>query len=166
MCFFLYNFCFWTECFPFVRKTFPRRLVYSVVAIVLGAMVAARYEFLKWINSIGIVYNVLKKWTPERCLRLFLSSSSDLAFDVESYTFILLNDAFTAASSVYTKKKLGTEVTFPAHSVQMDTTLCILLVVSHQLNVCEGVTNCRVIEDRVTAQLSCQKKEGDETCKP
>ncbi|XP_042344172.1 UDP-N-acetylglucosamine/UDP-glucose/GDP-mannose transporter [Plectropomus leopardus] len=59
-----------------LRKKFPKRLVYSVVAIVLGAMVAA---------------------------------SSDLAFDVESYTFILLNDAFTAANSVYTKKKLGTE---------------------------------------------------------
>lgn len=26
------------------RKTFPKRLVYSVVTIVLGAMVAARYE--------------------------------------------------------------------------------------------------------------------------
>lgn len=59
-----------------LRKTFPKRLVYSVMAIVLGAMIAA---------------------------------SSDLAFDVEGYTFILLNDAFTAASSVYTKKKLGTE---------------------------------------------------------
>uniref|UniRef100_A0A8C4NQD4 Solute carrier family 35 member D2 n=1 Tax=Dicentrarchus labrax TaxID=13489 RepID=A0A8C4NQD4_DICLA len=59
-----------------LRKTFSKRLVYSVAAIVLGAMVAA---------------------------------SSDLAFDVEGYTFILLNDAFTAASSVYTKKKLGTE---------------------------------------------------------
>ncbi|XP_040012030.1 UDP-N-acetylglucosamine/UDP-glucose/GDP-mannose transporter isoform X2 [Xiphias gladius] len=59
-----------------LRKTFPKRLVYSVVAIVLGAMVAA---------------------------------SSDLAFDVEGYTFILLNDAFTAASGVYTKKKLDTE---------------------------------------------------------
>eukprot|EP00064_Thunnus_orientalis_P018741 superscaffoldBa00004415_g18847 len=59
-----------------LRKTFPKRLIYSVVAIVFGAMVAA---------------------------------SSDLAFDVEGYTFILLNDAFTAASSVYTKKKLGTE---------------------------------------------------------
>ncbi|XP_041792726.1 UDP-N-acetylglucosamine/UDP-glucose/GDP-mannose transporter isoform X2 [Chelmon rostratus] len=63
-----------------LKKTFPKRLVYSVVAIVLGAMVAA---------------------------------SSDLAFDVEGYTFILLNDAFTAASSVYTKKKLDIEaVTF------------------------------------------------------
>ncbi|XP_041792727.1 UDP-N-acetylglucosamine/UDP-glucose/GDP-mannose transporter isoform X3 [Chelmon rostratus] len=59
-----------------LKKTFPKRLVYSVVAIVLGAMVAA---------------------------------SSDLAFDVEGYTFILLNDAFTAASSVYTKKKLDIE---------------------------------------------------------
>uniref|UniRef100_A0A665THN9 UDP-N-acetylglucosamine/UDP-glucose/GDP-mannose transporter-like n=1 Tax=Echeneis naucrates TaxID=173247 RepID=A0A665THN9_ECHNA len=59
-----------------LRKTFPKRLVYSVVAIVFGAMVAA---------------------------------SSDLAFDVEAYTFILLNDAFTATNSVYMKKKLGTE---------------------------------------------------------
>uniref|UniRef100_A0A667Z4E5 UDP-N-acetylglucosamine/UDP-glucose/GDP-mannose transporter-like n=1 Tax=Myripristis murdjan TaxID=586833 RepID=A0A667Z4E5_9TELE len=59
-----------------LRKTFPKRLVYSVVAIVLGALVAA---------------------------------SADLAFDAEGYTFILLNDAFTAASGVYTKKKLGSE---------------------------------------------------------
>ncbi|XP_008284838.1 UDP-N-acetylglucosamine/UDP-glucose/GDP-mannose transporter [Stegastes partitus] len=59
-----------------LRKTFSKRLMCSVGAIVFGAMVAA---------------------------------SSDLAFDVEAYTFILLNDAFTAASGVYTKKKLGAE---------------------------------------------------------
>lgn len=57
-----------------LRKTFPRRIICSVVTIVFGAMVAA---------------------------------SSDLAFDMEAYTFILLNDAFTAATGVYTKKKLG-----------------------------------------------------------
>lgn len=30
---------------PFFRKTFPKRLVYSVVTIVFGAMIAARYSF-------------------------------------------------------------------------------------------------------------------------
>ena len=32
--------------FPFYRKTFPRRIVYSIVAIVFGAVVAARYGLL------------------------------------------------------------------------------------------------------------------------
>ncbi|XP_036383372.1 UDP-N-acetylglucosamine/UDP-glucose/GDP-mannose transporter [Megalops cyprinoides] len=59
-----------------LRKTFPSQVVYSVCAILLGALLAA---------------------------------SSDLAFDLEAYTFILLNDLFTAASGVYTKKKLGSE---------------------------------------------------------
>ncbi|XP_033828087.1 UDP-N-acetylglucosamine/UDP-glucose/GDP-mannose transporter [Periophthalmus magnuspinnatus] len=59
-----------------LRKTFSKALVYSVLIIVTGALIAA---------------------------------SSDLAFEVEGYVFILLNDAFTAAYGVYTKKKLGVE---------------------------------------------------------
>ncbi|XP_056448257.1 UDP-N-acetylglucosamine/UDP-glucose/GDP-mannose transporter isoform X4 [Gadus chalcogrammus] len=62
-----------------LRKTFSQNLVYSVVAIVVGTLIAA---------------------------------SSDLAFDIEAYTFILLNDFFTAANNVYTKKKLGSDVSF------------------------------------------------------
>ncbi|KAF6730107.1 UDP-N-acetylglucosamine/UDP-glucose/GDP-mannose transporter [Oryzias melastigma] len=54
-----------------LRKTFPRRIVCSVMAIMFGALVGSK------------------------------------AFDVGGYTFILLNDAFTAANGVYTKKKLG-----------------------------------------------------------
>uniref|UniRef100_A0A8C6UM85 Solute carrier family 35 member D2 n=1 Tax=Neogobius melanostomus TaxID=47308 RepID=A0A8C6UM85_9GOBI len=59
-----------------LRKTFSKSLVYSILTIGLGALIAA---------------------------------SSDLAFDVEGYVFILLNDAFTAANNVYIKKKLGVE---------------------------------------------------------
>ncbi|XP_056585882.1 UDP-N-acetylglucosamine/UDP-glucose/GDP-mannose transporter [Triplophysa dalaica] len=59
-----------------LRKSFSPSLVCSVLAIVLGALVAA---------------------------------SSDLSFNAEGYTFVLLNDFFTAASGVYTKKTLGME---------------------------------------------------------
>lgn len=114
------SFLFWSECFsvPSFRKRFSKSLVFSVAAIVLGAMIAARYGFF-------LSKRIQLEWfldclpsadrTSVLSCHLFLSSSSDLAFDVEGYTFILLNDAFTAASSVYTKKKIGTEVTFPSH---------------------------------------------------
>ncbi|XP_056320466.1 UDP-N-acetylglucosamine/UDP-glucose/GDP-mannose transporter isoform X2 [Danio aesculapii] len=42
-------------------------------------------------------------------LGALIAASSDLSFNAEGYTFVLLNDVFTAASGVYTKKKLGME---------------------------------------------------------
>ncbi|XP_066567323.1 nucleotide sugar transporter SLC35D2 isoform X2 [Amia ocellicauda] len=53
------------------------------------------------------MFTVLRKFTI--LMTMILESrllSSDLAFDFEGYIFIFLNDLFTAASGVYTKKKL------------------------------------------------------------
>ncbi|XP_016112751.1 UDP-N-acetylglucosamine/UDP-glucose/GDP-mannose transporter-like [Sinocyclocheilus grahami] len=61
------------------------------------------------------MFTVLRKFTI--LLTMLMESrilrpdcfSSDLSFNAEGYTFVLLNDVFTAASGVYTKKKLGME---------------------------------------------------------
>nr|XP_021504760.1 UDP-N-acetylglucosamine/UDP-glucose/GDP-mannose transporter isoform X2 [Meriones unguiculatus] len=56
-----------------LRKQYSLNIVLSVLAIVLGAFIAA---------------------------------GSDLAFNLEGYVFVFLNDIFTAANGVYTKQKM------------------------------------------------------------
>ena len=39
-----------------------------------------------------------------------VAAGNDLAFELKAYTFILLNDLFTALYGVYTKKRLGSDL--------------------------------------------------------
>uniref|UniRef100_A0A8B9JCS7 Solute carrier family 35 member D2 n=1 Tax=Astyanax mexicanus TaxID=7994 RepID=A0A8B9JCS7_ASTMX len=68
------------------------------------------------VTGLGSTKKLRKTFSPQLVCSVLaivfgalIAASSDLAFDAEGYTFVLLNDVFTAASGVYTKKKLGIE---------------------------------------------------------
>ncbi|XP_073201051.1 nucleotide sugar transporter SLC35D2 isoform X1 [Lepidochelys kempii] len=75
--------------FTVLRKfTIPLTLLLEI--IILGK----RY-------SMGIIVSVFAI-----ILGAFIAAGSDLSFTLEGYTFVLLNDIFTAANGVYTKQKM------------------------------------------------------------
>ncbi|NXI68893.1 S35D2 protein, partial [Anseranas semipalmata] len=75
--------------FTVLRKfTIPLTLLLEI--IILGK----RYPLSIIISVFAIV------------LGAFIAAGSDLSFNLEGYTFVLLNDIFTAANGVYTKQKM------------------------------------------------------------
>eukprot|EP00075_Anas_platyrhynchos_P013318 XP_027302571.1 UDP-N-acetylglucosamine/UDP-glucose/GDP-mannose transporter [Anas platyrhynchos] len=75
--------------FTVLRKfTIPLTLLLEI--IILGK----RYPLSIFISVFAIV------------LGAFIAAGSDLSFNLEGYTFVLLNDIFTAANGVYMKQKM------------------------------------------------------------
>ncbi|KAK7933123.1 hypothetical protein WMY93_004019 [Mugilogobius chulae] len=95
-------------------KIFPLPLLYTCNHITgLGSTKNSDQDLLyvppRFLYSLPM-FTVLRKFTILMTMVLEMHLlSSDLAFEVEGYVFILLNDVFTAAYGVYTKKKLGVE---------------------------------------------------------
>ncbi|XP_038257901.1 UDP-N-acetylglucosamine/UDP-glucose/GDP-mannose transporter isoform X2 [Dermochelys coriacea] len=78
-------------------KLFPLPLLYvgnHISGLTSTSKLRKRY-------SLGIIVSVFAI-----ILGAFIAAGSDLSFNLKGYTFVLLNDIFTAANGVYTKQKM------------------------------------------------------------
>uniref|UniRef100_A0AAY5EWE0 Sugar phosphate transporter domain-containing protein n=1 Tax=Electrophorus electricus TaxID=8005 RepID=A0AAY5EWE0_ELEEL len=93
------------------RKIFPLPLLYVGNHVTgLGGTKKLSLPMFTVLRKFSILLTMIMESKILRYVsRSFFFSGSDLAFDAEGYAFVLLNDVFTAASGVYTKKKLGVE---------------------------------------------------------
>ncbi|KAH0503862.1 UDP-N-acetylglucosamine/UDP-glucose/GDP-mannose transporter [Microtus ochrogaster] len=73
-----------------VLRKFTIPLTLLLEAVILGKQ-----------YSLNIIFSVLAI-----VLGAFIAAGSDLAFNLEGYIFVFLNDIFTAANGVYTKQKM------------------------------------------------------------